>query len=440
MSRYSLSHLGNDALLRAGAASARNESASTAVLLAHIAEIDARHLYADEGYDSMAAFCTGEWGLCEFAAYRRIGAARVARQFPALFDAVADGRLNLTAVTLLGPALTRENADELVALAAGRTKREVQDLLAARAAASAASACESVAGPDNSCTPLAPALVVSGDGQEEAPAPPALDSLAAPAAACAAPGYPLHAMLGRAEQDDLEYLKALLSHVVPDGNLVQVLGRVFQAAIRELERRKFAVTAQPRAKAAAEDITSGNPDPRRIPRAVRRAVFERDGGRCTFTGANGRRCESRWRLELDHIQPVAKGGESTAANLRLRCRTHNRHAAERAFGAGFMEAKRRQAQEREAAKQAAAQAREAERARKEAHARELAANAEARARAEEVIPWLRTLGVSLAEARKAAATCECLADAPLEQRVRQALRSLSPPSARTIAPVTAAPA
>jgi len=437
VSRYTLTHLGDDALLREGAASARNESASTALLLAHIGEIDARHLYADQGYDSMAAFCTGEWGLCEFAAYRRIGAARITRRFPALFEAVADGRLNLTTLTLLGPALAPGNVDELVALAAGRTKRELQDLLAARTAAGLASAHGCVARPDNSCTPLAPALVVSGDGQEEAQAAPTMDGLAAPTAACAAPSWPLRAMLGPAERDDLEYLKALLSHVVPDGNLEQVLGRVFRAAIRELERRKFAVSTP--ARAHATTAAGEGSKPRHIPRAVRRAVFERDGGRCTFTGANGHRCESRWRLELDHVVPVAKGGESTTANLRLRCRTHNQHAAERAFGTGFMERKREEAKQRAAAKRGAAQAREAEHVRKEAHARELAANAEARARAEEVIPWLRTLGVSLAEARKAAATCEAMPGAPLEQRVRHALKHLAPPGARTFAPVAASP-
>jgi 5-methylcytosine-specific restriction endonuclease McrA len=49
-------------------------------------------------------------------------------------------------------------------------------------------------------------------------------------------------------------------------------------------------------------------------------------------------------LEFDHIDPVACGGESTKANLRLLCRAHNQHAAERAFGAEFMERKRSDAQ------------------------------------------------------------------------------------------------
>jgi len=43
---------------------------------------------------------------------------------------------------------------------------------------------------------------------------------------------------------------------------------------------------------------------------------------------------------FDHRGPVARGGEATAENLRLVCRAHNQHGAERSFGAGFMERKR----------------------------------------------------------------------------------------------------
>jgi len=73
---------------------------------------------------------------------------------------------------------------------------------------------------------------------------------------------------------------------------------------------------------------------------VRREVWARDGGRCTFTGAAGRQCGANRGLEFDHVQPVARGGAATVENLRLRCRAHNQLEADRAFGAGFMQKKR----------------------------------------------------------------------------------------------------
>ena len=57
----------------------------------------------------------------------------------------------------------------------------------------------------------------------------------------------------------------------------------------------------------------------------------------------GKRCEAASRLEFDHIEPIAKGGQSTTSNLRLRCRAHNQYAADCAFGAGFMHEKRQRA-------------------------------------------------------------------------------------------------
>ena len=79
---------------------------------------------------------------------------------------------------------------------------------------------------------------------------------------------------------------------------------------------------------------------------VRRAVWARDGGQCTFESDTGHRCACRRGVELDHVRPVAKGGESTEDNLRLRCRAHNQYTAEREFGAAFMRGRREQAKHR----------------------------------------------------------------------------------------------
>jgi membrane protein involved in colicin uptake len=127
-----------------------------------------------------------------------------------------------------------------------------------------------------------------------------------------------------------------------------------------------------------------------------------------------------------------RGGEATVSNIRLLCRAHNQYEAERTFGAGFMSDKRRAASEaREAAKTQAAEARAVAKARA-AEARTLArADAETKARAEaeraqerDVVPWLRRLQFSAAEARRGAALCESIPDATLEERVRFAVSRL----------------
>jgi hypothetical protein len=79
---------------------------------------------------------------------------------------------------------------------------------------------------------------------------------------------------------------------------------------------------------------------RHIPAAVRRAVFGRDEGRCSYVEAGARRCaETRW-LEFHHLKPFAIGGDPTLSNIALRCRAHNALAAEADFGRAFVMAQR----------------------------------------------------------------------------------------------------
>ena len=64
---------------------------------------------------------------------------------------------------------------------------------------------------------------------------------------------------------------------------------------------------------------------RHIPRSIRQAVWDRDGGKCVC-------CTTKRNLNFDHIQPVALGGESNEKNLRLLCFQCNQRQAIKTFG------------------------------------------------------------------------------------------------------------
>ena len=133
MSRFSLFGVPDHALLLTLRSLVAQDRVTTADLLAHIAEVDERKLYLPAAYPSMHAYCVRTLGFSEDAAFKRITAARIARAFPAIFPAVADGRLHLAAVLLIAPQLTSGNADEWIAAAAGKSKSEIALLLAERA-------------------------------------------------------------------------------------------------------------------------------------------------------------------------------------------------------------------------------------------------------------------------------------------------------------------
>ena len=203
--------------------------------------------------------------------------------------------------------------------------------------------------------------------------------------------FALQFTVGQEGHDLLHYAQALLGHALPAGDIAEVFVRALKALVRKLEQRKFAATGRTRPRRSA---ASG----RYVPAEIRRTVWQRDGGQCTFVGENGHRCEARERLEFDHVDLVARGGQTSVDRLRLRCRAHNQNTAECTFGREFMGGKRGKRE----------QARDAE------------------ARNQDVIPWLRSLGFRGEEARKGARLCAAIPNASLEERVRYALSRLAP--------------
>jgi len=373
MTEYHLTNLDDATLMRQLSALVAGERSATAVILAHIAEVDLRRLYLPAAYSSMYAYCVGALGLSEGAAFRRVQSARAARRFPQLFEAVASGRLHLTAVSMLAAHLSESNVDELIAAAtARRTRSELQAWLARRFPAEGAvlpPAQVRVMGVAVAVTPHATALPLAPpepatprpalppaaplqDGaahkQPNSPLPGEVNWAIAqttttppavrPVEPAAQPYFLLKVALGESTHAKLERAQVLLAHSVRVGEVAEVLDRALDALLARLEVRRGAA-APGQARPPRTERTDG----RGIPAVVRREVWARDGGRCTFTGAAGRQCGANRGLEFDHVRPVARGGESTAANLRLRCRAHNQLEADRAFGAGFMQRKRGEA-------------------------------------------------------------------------------------------------
>jgi hypothetical protein len=397
MRSYSLKHLTDSALLQELTNLVTRDRSITAQILAHIAEVDARRLYLPAAYPSMHAYCVAELALSDDAAYKRIQAARAARRFPVLFDAIEDGRLHLTAVGLIAPHLDVDNVTELVALAAFKRTVEIERLLERRSRATAVLAASG--GEDGLLDPRpetathqvddtagGPAHDAAGGPGSGMPAPaPGVPAAAAaepedtpPGAGVAGHGLPgvpdalapaqvtaqvetaiLKLRIARSTLDKLNYAQTLLGHAVPSGDLGLVLDRALDVLIDRLERRKFGATRKSRAASAAaagappsesaagiESVEPTHPtrrpriDPRAIPAPLRRALWARDEGQCTYVSAAGRRCPATRRIEFHHRNLFARGGEATYDNLCLRCRPHNQYEAEQELGSEFVAAKK----------------------------------------------------------------------------------------------------
>src|SRR5213078_4444158 len=107
-------------LLRDAVAYATQERDGRDLLVVDIAEIDARRVYRQAGYPSTRTYCVGELGLSTKAALHRIHVARVAWRLPVILAAMKEGRIGLTAVSVLAAHLDEANAEELLEATAGK--------------------------------------------------------------------------------------------------------------------------------------------------------------------------------------------------------------------------------------------------------------------------------------------------------------------------------
>jgi hypothetical protein len=328
-------HLSDAALEAELKALARGEQEATARLVSHLVEFDARRLYLPAGFSSLFNYCCEVLRLSEPAAYNRIEVARAARRFPDILPMLGQGSLSLATVRLLAPQLTVDNCEQLFAAAAGKSKREVEQMLAGR-----------FPRPDAPTLirklPTAPSLPMP----PVAPEPPAVGSTPVLPLASASPPplttparrpvvrplatdrYEIRFTATAETREKLRRAQDLLRHAVPTGDVAQVIDRALTLLIEDQRRKKIGVTDRPRASRGTR------PGSRTVAATVRRTAWGLDEGRCSFVSEGGRRCDARAFIEFDHMVPHGLGGEGTVENIRLLCRAHNAFESERFYGRG----------------------------------------------------------------------------------------------------------
>jgi hypothetical protein len=325
-----------------------NSRRTEADRVAHIAEVDARRLYARRACPSMFMYCTEVLHLSEPEAYLRITAARASLRHPVLLALLADGRLHLSGIALLARHLTAQNRDAILARACHRSKRAIEELIAELAPRpDAPTVLRKVperrhAAEARSLTLVSPPPEVSARTSklrpDRAPAG-APASSSRPVVEPLAPArYKFQFTAGTSLRDKLERLQALMRSQVPDGDLAAIIEEAVTERLERLEARRFAKTKRPR-KGLAESDTSAST--RHIPAAVKRLVAERDDMRCGYVDDRGRRCPQRHRLEFHHQFPFGFGGDHRPDGLRLMCAAHNQFIAEHDYGPDKMARHRR---------------------------------------------------------------------------------------------------
>jgi Domain of unknown function (DUF222)/HNH endonuclease len=284
------------AVLEQLAAAAARLRAATVALVVHLIELEERDLHLRQGYSSLFVYCRDALRLSEYDAYSLVAGARAARRFPVVLALLEDGAITLTTLKLLAPYLTAENHEQVLEMARGKKRTQVEEIVAM----------------------LAP--------QPDVPL--VIQRLLSPGAIpLSTDRYKVQLTIGSGAVEKLRLAKDMLRHIDPTGDDAVVMERALNALLAELAKTKFAAAERPRPSGDAA------PGSRHVPAAVKRAVWVRDLGRCAFVGSTRHRCGERGFLEFHHVAPHAAGGAPTLENIELRCRRHNDYEARAYFEA-----------------------------------------------------------------------------------------------------------
>jgi hypothetical protein len=366
----------NEQLLTGAKHLVGEERKTTAYLIAHLAEIDARALHLAEGFSCLSKYCMEALGLSEDASYRRADAAFIAQRYPIVLEMLAEGSIHLTTLRIIGGCLTNENHKGVLNAARNKSKAQLELLKASLCpqpdvpamlrklpgSEPVSEQTEPVNGlfvseSDDAPGGMAAGTTVTAEGSVEVPVQtPAPVRKLTP---LSPQRYKLQLTVDEETYDALRQLQDLLRHQVRNGDLAVIVKDAVLQRLERVQRERFGQVKRPRkadgqtgfitepeaqVKQADPDVDSGQADARisssqnprvnsrHIPSNVKRSVWKRDQGRCAFVSSNGRHCSERGRLEYHHVKAYALGGPATIENIALRCRAHNAHEGVQLFG------------------------------------------------------------------------------------------------------------
>jgi 5-methylcytosine-specific restriction endonuclease McrA len=277
-------------------------------ILQHLMEVERRRLYATRGFPSLFEYCVRALGYSESAAQRRISSMRLLREIPEVEAKICDGKLSLSVISQAQSFFRQEakcekplgliEKKEVLLALEGKSHRDAERELVARA--------------------VAPRMV----GKEKLR--PLTKELTE-----------LKFVVDQETLGDIDKLKALLSHRNSNLDLAGLMRLLLNLGLEKWDPVR---QVRKRTSLPAPAVDSKR---KAIPATLKRAVWTRDNGQCTYRDPLHKTCCSSSKfLQIDHVVPLALGGTTELSNLRLLCFEHNHLAARQVFGAKKMEAHR----------------------------------------------------------------------------------------------------
>jgi hypothetical protein len=310
----------------------RCEQGAMADFLVALADFDRQRIWVQLGHASVFYYLHRDLKLSKGAAHYRKVAARLIQRFPEVIKPLRDGRLCITSVVELARVITPENSADVLPRFFYLSKQEAK--------AVAVEICPAAVVPRREVVTKVVAEVVT---ELPGAAPIQLDETPPPTPPAPAPAerrasfepltpnlQRLHMTVSKQFIDKLEAARKGQGHAQPGASAEKVIEAALDLLLAQQARRRAEVKRP-------QQNPRPSKNPGHVPAAVRREVWSRDDGKCTWPLDSGGICGSTLRLEIDHVIPRGRGGPSTIDNCRLTCAMHNQLAARHVYGDDWMD-------------------------------------------------------------------------------------------------------
>jgi hypothetical protein len=318
-------HLTNNELVANFGGLVRKERQITAHVLACIAEIDRRQLYAERGHSSLFEFLVRDFGYSPGAAMRRIDGARLLRELPDVQNKIESGTLTLSQANQIQRAaremkkaerfLSTEEKQKLILQLEHASKKETEKIIAEGLDLPVIYTQKQIHHRDASVKLTMTFSVDQIEVLEQA------RNMAS------------HSLSG---QNWSEFFVHLANKELARRTKIKSKSTVSSLSdkkiVTKVKSANDTVTGLENA-GAFSGVSTKNRDHidfatvkkrRALSAALRKRVLTANA-RCQFKNKRGELCNSSRYLQIDHIRSVRRGGENDFENLQVLCGTHNRH-------------------------------------------------------------------------------------------------------------------
>jgi hypothetical protein len=345
-----LKHLKNEELNQSLKSLVHQERETLSSILRHIAEVDRRRLYLEMAYPNLFTYLTEYLGYSAGSAQRRLDAARLIREAPSLPEKLQSGELNLAQISLLQKAIRQKKKESHLTL----TQESKSQLLDSLCGQSLEHSAQILARGLDLEMKTAPQIQVQKDASVR-----------------------FEITLSQTQWQKMQTARELLSHSLPSGSWDEMLESLCDRLIEQKLKGKQAkgkdkMKSQsqrkdpresceqsqdqshraelPNSQSSGKDSEQsqsqsygtefGNgqncgkddrqsplkvePPASRVRASVKKMILRRDQCCQWRNPRSGKKCASKWQLQVDHLQPKWAAGSHHPDNLQILCGPHNR--------------------------------------------------------------------------------------------------------------------